>query len=527
MSRLPFNPDKASAARKAPAKATPHAQRPIRVSDLASQIASALKTNLPASIKVQGELSGLKHQTHLYCTLKDAEAAISAVMFAPALRKLTFKPAEGDEVIATGRIDFWTRAGRTQLYIDKLEPAGEGQLLAKLRALTEQLRSEGYLDPNHKQHIPPIPRRIAVITSATSAALQDVLDTTRRRCPAIDILTIDARVQGEHAAPQISNAINALSNSKDQLGIDTIILTRGGGSIEDLWAFNERQVADAIHNASIPIIAAIGHETDTTLAELVADHRAATPTQAAMLAIPDRQDLIQQLDHLAARLQSTTERTINAERRHLNQLTTRPTLNSPRATIAPLSHALTQQSNHINIATERALNNRLRHLDRLAARLNRHRPEAAYARREARLQNASHRLNRTTARFLARSQHTHTFNAFDDAATTTLDNTRSRFNALARELEIASPLRILARGFSVTTTTDGSVITSPSQTTTGQTITTRLAKGSITSTVSKDSKQTQAPEQAPTPAPLPKRAPKLKPRKRTRTRDDPNQLGLF
>lgn len=528
MPRLPFNFDNADSAKTRDTESTDQpaqTSRPMKVSDLAREIANILKSSLPTPVRVSGELSGLKRQTHLYCTLKDDTAAINAVMFAPALRKLSFQPRDGDQVIATGRIDFWPKAGRTQLYIERLEQAGDGPLLARLRALTDELRDLGYFAPERKRTIPSIPSRIAIVTSSTGAALQDVLDTARRRCTAVDISVVDVRVQGDNAAPHIARALNALSSLSKSNQFDTVILTRGGGSIEDLWAFNERQVADAVLNSSIPIVAAIGHETDTTLAELVADCRAATPTQAAMLAFPDARELLQHVEHASSRLLTASCGLLATEKRYFHQLSARSSAQSAarvlREHTSPLSSA-TQSMQRMN---REALDARYRDLGTLEKRLNHYKPEAVYARREARLHIASTALRRAITDRLAITDHKRAWTELDTAAVSTLHDTRTHLDALSRELEVASPARILARGFSVTTTQDGAVITDASQASEGQTITTRVAHGTIRSTVNTDG-SVQATN-AQSVDPLPARTLRNSRAKRSRKGIDPNQHTLF
>ncbi|MCA9294047.1 MAG: exodeoxyribonuclease VII large subunit [Phycisphaerales bacterium] len=515
MSRLPFDPEKMKAA-EAAARAepgpkasdgAPSTSRPLSVSQLATEIDLALKDNLPAKVLVRGEISGFKNQNHWYFSLKDEAAVISCVMFASSARKQTFTPKDGDDVLATGRVEFWQRGGRTQLYIEKLEPIGAGALEAKFRALCEALRALEYFDPARKKALPLFPRRIAIVTSRNAAALQDVLDTARRRCPGIELSLVDVRVQGEAAAPQVARAIAWLSNNASKLSIDAILVTRGGGSIEDLWAFNERVVADAIFNCTIPVVAAIGHETDTTVAELVADERCATPTQAAMRLIPDRMALLEQLDHLGARLHGRVDRTLVGERRHIRTLRSRLTQGG--------AHYLSRQSVR---------------LERLAARLAKHRPDAIYARRRVRLDRASDRLASAIGARLAATPHESLFDMLTDSLARSLERAHARISALDRELEVVSPMAVLARGYSMTLRADGSALRRAGDATPGDTLTTRLSAGTVTSRVESAGDGPAAPRQA-APA-LPKReqlqsARKGALRRRSRKADDPTQMDLF
>jgi exodeoxyribonuclease VII large subunit len=528
----PFDPARMRAAKDTPApKPTPAPDRPLTVSQLANTIARSLKDAFPARVRVEGEVSGLKRQTHAYFTLKDDQAVLSCVMFAPALRKLGTPFEDGQRVIATGRIDHWPKGGRTQLYTDTVTPVGRGALEAQLRQRIEDARANGWLDPERKRPLPTFPRAVAVVTSRTGAALQDVIDTARRRCPAVDLLTIDTRVQGDAAAPQIERVLRFLARDHERLRIDAIVLTRGGGSIEDLWAFNETRVARAVVESPVPVVAAIGHETDTTLAELVADARAATPTQAAMRLTPDREALAEHTAQLGSRLASTLRRTLAAERRHLAALARRPALADPVTGLRHARAALAHRAAALAAGVRHRIASARRRTDALAHRLSRHRPEAVYARRAARLDAAGLSLRRAVARRLAERAHADLAADLADAATARTARDRDRLAALNRELVLASPMHVLQRGYSVTTRADGSLVRAAAELAPGDIINTRLADGAARSTVNRP--ETDAP---PTPraelprADLPKRAgPAPAPRRtrRKRPRNDDNQLGLF
>lgn len=306
------------------------ANQPLSVTQLLGAIKGAINDTLPGKVRVVGEVSNLSDRNHWFFSLKDGEALIRCVMFASAARATRFPVRDGLQVLATGRVDVFPGQGAVQLYVDRLEPVGQGELELRLREMIEELRGLGYFDPAHKKPLPTVPTRIAVVTSRSAAALQDVINTAHRRWPGCELLHIDVRVQGEAAAPEIAAAIRKLSEQGGRLGIDAIILTRGGGSIEDLWAFNERVVADAVYQCRLPIVAAIGHETDTTVAELVADHRCATPTQAAMTLVPDRAVLDQQVQQQASRLKLALRRRAQHDRQRLTALARHPAMSRPR-----------------------------------------------------------------------------------------------------------------------------------------------------------------------------------------------------
>ncbi len=266
---------------------------PLTVSQLAQRIGETIGGGFPQPVRVVGEVSGFKPNTHWYFNLKDADSVIGCVMFSSTARSALFTPSDGQQVVVTGRPDFWAKGGKTSFVVSRIEPVGQGALDAAFKALCDELRALGWFDQARKRPIPRFPRRVAVVTAATGAALQDVLVTMRRRCPAVEVGVVDVAVQGDGAAQDISAVFRWLGREHRRLGVEVILLTRGGGSKEDLWTFNERVVAEAIVRSPIPVVAAIGHEVDFTIAELVADERAATPTQAAMKVTPDTPALLE------------------------------------------------------------------------------------------------------------------------------------------------------------------------------------------------------------------------------------------
>lgn len=252
-------------------------------------------------LDVTGEISNFTRAAsgHLYFTLKDEDAQIKCVMWRSQAERLRFRPGEGDAVQAAGRVSVYAASGQYQLYVDRLAPAGRGDLALAFEELKERLAAEGLFDAEFKQPIPQLPRRVGVVTSADAAALRDILNVLRRRNPLVSVLIAPTLVQGDQAPAQIVRALRWLDGRPD---VDTIILARGGGSIEDLWAFNDEQVARAIFAATHPIISGVGHETDFTIADFVADLRAPTPSAAAELAVPNLAELQPYIVQLSERV---------------------------------------------------------------------------------------------------------------------------------------------------------------------------------------------------------------------------------
>lgn len=245
------------------------------------------------SVLIKGELSNFKKHSsgHLYFNVKDKESVISAMMFKGNASKLGFEPKEGDEVLIEARVSVYERRGNYQIYVNKMQIDGIGNLYQKLEQLKKKLKKEGYFDQSNKQLIPKYPKKIAVLTASTGAAIRDIHSTINNRYPLVEQIQISTLVQGTQARQDIIEKIQYA----DSLDVDTIIVGRGGGSIEDLWNFNEEDVVKAIFECQTPIISAVGHETDFTLSDFVADVRAATPTQAAVMATPDQYELMQQI----------------------------------------------------------------------------------------------------------------------------------------------------------------------------------------------------------------------------------------
>jgi exodeoxyribonuclease VII large subunit len=348
---------------------SPASHRPLTVSELSAAVKRVLAENLPQRVRVLGQISNFSARTHWFFSLKDEGSAMRCVCFASTARRVNFPVSDGLEVIATGRVDYYEGQGQLQLYVDALEPVGQGALEMQFQALCRELRELGYFAPERKKPLPTFAQRIAVVTSSSAAALQDVINTAARRWPACQLLLVDVRVQGAAAAPQIAAALNALSQHGERHGIDAILLTRGGGSIEDLWAFNERIVADAVYRCRLPIVAAIGHETDTTIAELVADLRCATPTQAAMMLVPDCRALLHQVKQIAHRVDLLASRRVQLAQQRLHALARHRMFRHPVHMIEPVQRRLDDLKQRLQAGLPRKLADQQRRLDALGRQL--------------------------------------------------------------------------------------------------------------------------------------------------------------
>ena len=313
-------------------------------------------------IYVKGELSNLSQPTsgHLYFTLKDEFSELRCVMFREKCRGLKFVPEDGMSVIVRGRISVYEKRGSYQLYVEEIQEEGIGALYRAFEQLKKKLKEEGLFEIAHKKPIPAFPRRIGIITSPTGAAIRDILNITKRRFPHVHVLLAQVAVQGEEAPRQIVNAIRLMNRvNTEQMKIDVLVLGRGGGSIEELWAFNEEAVARAIFSSDIPVISAVGHETDFTIADFVADKRAATPSEAAELIVPDKREIEKNLSSLELRVRQNIIKTIEFYRKRLESieksvLIRKPTerINQHRQTVDEMERTITAGITHL-IALQR------------------------------------------------------------------------------------------------------------------------------------------------------------------------------
>ena len=417
-------------------------------------------------IWLEGELSNVARPSsgHLYFSLKDAGAQIRGAMFRNRNQTLPFTPEDGMQVLVRGKLSLYEPRGDYQLIVEHMEEAGDGLLQRAFEALKRKLSAEGLFDEQNKRPLPALPERIGVITSPSGAAIRDVLTVLRRRFPAIPVRVYPVPVQGKEAAGEIAATLELAARRRD---CDILILTRGGGSLEDLWPFNEEIVARAIHACDIPVISAVGHEIDFTIADFVADQRAATPSAAAELASPDQQEWLQHIGHLATRLQGRIRDTLASNSqavtwlaKHLQQLHPGQTLR--------------QQAQRLDELERRSLASLQSTISRLQASLQTS---------QARLQQCSpgRRIGELQLHWRATAQR---LGSAMQAAVTTR---RQALAVYSRALNAISPLATLERGYAIVSRPGGDILRDASDVKTGEQINARLGRGQLVCTVDKTS----------------------------------------
>lgn len=425
------------------------------VTQINTLVKDVLDTNLPGSLIVRGEISGWKqhHSGHCYFSLKDEDSVLPCVMWSSSFARVRFKPADGMAVLATGSVRVWTVGGRYQFYAEKLDPEGKGALQLAFEQMVRKLEAEGLFSDAHKQPIPTYPERIGILTSESGAAVHDIADSIQARWPCTKLLLVPVPVQGEGAARQIATAISDVNRRNARLKLDLLIVGRGGGSLEDLWAFNEEIVARAIFHSTIPIISAVGHEVDVTIADMVADKRASTPTKAGVVAVPDSREVMTDLAHQESRLSRSVRGLVGLYSESLETILASAAFRNPLLLVRSREQHVDGLTWDLAGATRGLFDEarrELRQYHEQVARIEPHRLLGKYAVALGELRNRS---TVATERLLARAAvDLNGLSVRSLAAFTAVMNAR-RMELTAQENHLVGldPRSVLKRGYSITT----------------------------------------------------------------------------
>jgi exodeoxyribonuclease VII large subunit len=432
---------------------------PLTVTTLNYLAKDMLENNFP-QVWVEGEISNTACPSsgHIYFTLKDSQAQIRAAMFKGHNRRLTFRPQNGQQVTVRGKISLYTPRGDYQLLVDQMEAAGDGALRRAYETLKKQLAQEGLFDESIKQTLPTLPSQIGVITSPTGAAIRDIISVLKHRFPGIPIIIYPAAVQGEGAATEIAQAIQTANTS----GVcDVLIVGRGGGSLEDLWAFNEEIVARAVYHSTIPIVSAVGHQTDFTIIDFVADHRAPTPSAAAERLSPTREEWLSTLRTFQRRFKRQIQTITAHHQQTLSHLQKR--LTHPRRHLEEFGQRLDDLESRLTLAVQQHLITQKNCLSINSATLQQHDPRHRITQQFNQSKALTIRLKNAMKHFTQQQQ--------------------IKFVSLSQRLNSVSPLATLQRGYSITQTEQNQLIRHVQQISPGDRIKTQLQSGSILSEV--------------------------------------------
>lgn len=411
---------------------------------------------------ISGEISNFTQPSsgHWYFTLKDDTAQVRCAMFRNSNRRVTFRPQHGQQVLVRANITLYEPRGDYQIIVESMQPTGEGLLQQKYEQLKAKLQAEGLFDQQFKKTLPSPAHCVGVITSKTGAALHDILHVLKRRDPSLPVIIYPTAVQGDDAPGQIVRAIE-LANARGEC--DVLIVGRGGGSLEDLWSFNDERVARAIFASRIPVVSAVGHETDVTIADFVGDLRAPTPSAAAEIVSRNQLELLRQIQHGQQRLEMAMDYYLANRTRRFTQLNHRLQQQHPQLRLARQQTVLERLRQRMNFALENKIKQANQRQQRMLQRLNQQNPQPRIHRAQSRVQQLEYRL---AENIRAR-----------------LSEQRERFGNAVTHLEAVSPLATLARGYSVSTLPNGKVVKKAKQVKAGDLLTTRLEDGWITSEV--------------------------------------------
>ena len=438
----------------------PNQRLVLSVSQLNAEVGQLLNDGFPA-IWVEGEISNLSRPRsgHLYFTLKDENAQLRCAMFKNRQLASRLNIENGQKVLARGQVGLYEPRGDYQFLVSILEDAGTGQLQQQFEALKRQLESEGLFATEYKKPIPPFPSHIGVITSPSGAAIKDILNVLKRRCPHIPVTVFPVAVQGTQAKTEIVKALRQANNDKRPQPCDVILLARGGGSIEDLWAFNEEVVARAIADSDLPVISGVGHEIDFTIADFVADQRAPTPSAAAELVSPDSHSLMIELEQMRQRLKRLQNQQQQLRQQQLTTLQNRLNTQKPAHRLQQRAQKLDELDLRLQQAIKRQLNSQHNQLDRFCLRLQHQHPKQNLVQLQQRLNQLQQTLNTQIQRHLHDSE--------------------EQLALQAAQLNAFSPLKTLERGYSLTMTARRKLIKSTRQVKAGQKVITQLNDGEL------------------------------------------------
>jgi exodeoxyribonuclease VII large subunit len=445
--------------------------RVLSVSELTRAVRSALEDQIGV-VWVEGEISNYRRQPsgHQYFTLKDAQSQLACVWFArPGLRMKQIPLADGMQVQVRGALTVYEARGQYQLNVQVVQAGGAGLLQAKFEALKRKLEAEGLFDAGRKRAVPKFPAVIGLVTSPTGAALRDILNVLSRRAPWVRVVINPVRVQGDGAAEEVAAAIAELNRCAESGGarVDVILVTRGGGSVEDLWAFNEEIVARAIAASAIPVVSAVGHEIDFTIADFVADLRAPTPSAAAELLVPDGAALLHSVSRAHARLHRAAATLLLSQRRRLEFLTRSALFREPQDRLAQVAQRADLAAEALHRGLRAGLETMRQRVAEFLGRLRQHRPDQLIALRHEQFASVHLRLSEQLRK--------------------ALQERRLRLAGLEQMLRMLSPEATLSRGYSITSRDDGSVVQSPADAPDGTLIVTRTSGGQLRSRVLKQS----------------------------------------
>ena len=423
----------------------------------------AIEERLSSRLTVRGEISDWKlhrESGHCYFSLKDEDGVLPCVMWASSFRGVKFAPEDGMAVLATGHIDVYVAGGKYQLYVERIEPEGVGALQLAFEQMVKKLAAEGLFDEAHKKPLPAYPMRIGILTSESGAAIEDIKDSIWNRWPCARLFLYPVPVQGEGAAAKIAAALRDVNKRNIKLSLDVLIVGRGGGSPEDLWAFNEEVLARAIYDSRIPVISAVGHEIDTTISDFVADARASTPTKAGVVAVPDMQEVMGRLSHFEKRLASELQSNMELCRGRLETILASWVFREPMSIVFYAGERLDEVETGLGEVIRELLNKARERITACYEQVVRIEPHRLLGRKMVELNNwqnlANSRINGI------------------------INGCRIRLTAVENRLAALNPKSVLERGFSITTNKKtGLVVRNPGDVEIGELLITELARENL------------------------------------------------